>query len=285
MADVEAVGVVRGGRTEPVDDDWGEVESRVVLDDRFGPEALAGLDAFSHVEIVYRFHLVAPGDVQDGARHPRGREDWPEVGIFAQRAKARPNRIGVTTCRLLGVEGTELHVRGLDAVDGTPVLDIKPYMAEFGPRGDVRQPAWSHALMSGYWGDDPDGGSHCVAALVASFADRMERRDWDGFRKVLHPEVVYELPQTRERIRGRDSYVTFNVEYPGDWHITPQVVLGDTHDGALLFEWTTDGEGGGEKSLAVAFFQAEDGVITKVTDFWPEPYDPPPGRAHLTERY
>jgi tRNA-Thr(GGU) m(6)t(6)A37 methyltransferase TsaA len=281
VADVEAVGVVRGGRPEPVDDDWDQVEARIVLDDRFGAEALAGLDEFSHVEVVYRFHLVAPDAEERGARHPRGREDWPEVGIFAQRAKARPNRIGVSTCRLLGVEGTELRVRGLDAVDGTPVLDVKPYMAEFGPRGEVRQPPWSHALMAGYWGE-PDGSHQRVAALVATFADRLERRDWEGFRKVLHPDVVYELPQTRERIRGRDSYVTFNTEYPGKWHITPQIVLGDHQDGALLFEWTVDG---GEPSLAVAFFEAEDNLITKVTDFWPEPYDPPPGREHLVERW
>ena len=60
-------------------------------------------------------------------------------------------RIGVGTCELLGVVGLELTVRGLDAIDGTPVLDIKPYMAEFAPRGPVRQPAWSNQLMSGYW--------------------------------------------------------------------------------------------------------------------------------------
>ena len=73
------------------------------------------------------------------------------MGIFAQRAKARPNRIGVTTCALVGVDGLELRVRGLDAVDGTPVLDVKPHVVEFGPRGPVRQPAWMTELMAGYW--------------------------------------------------------------------------------------------------------------------------------------
>ena len=285
--EVEAVGVVRGGRTEPVDDDWGDVEAHVVLDgDRFGPEALTGLDGFSHVEVVFLFHLVGPGDVQPGARRPRGREDWPEVGIFAQRAKARPNRIGVTTCELLGVDGRELRVRGLDAVDGTPVLDVKPYMAEFGPRGTIRQPPWSHELMAGYWAAPPDAPTptpppHDVTSLVAAFAERMERREWAGFGELLHPDVVYEIPQTRERIRGRDRYVTFNAEFPGDWHIEPQVVLGDGHDGSLLFRWTLDGE----TALAVAFFEVADGLITKVTDFWPDPYEPPPGREHLVERW
>jgi tRNA (Thr-GGU) A37 N-methylase len=82
---------------------------------------------------------------------PRNNPAWPEVGIFAQRVKNRPNRLGLSTCELVGVEGTDVMVRGLDAVDGTPVIDIKPYMSEFGPRTDVRQPTWSRELMAGYW--------------------------------------------------------------------------------------------------------------------------------------
>ena len=73
------------------------------------------------------------------------------MGIFAQRAKDRPNRLGVSVAELLAVEGTALTVRGLDAVAGTPVLDIKPVLAEFTPRGELRQPAWSHQLMLRYW--------------------------------------------------------------------------------------------------------------------------------------
>jgi len=146
------VGVVRGGRTEAIDDDWGASEATIALDpDRFSPDVVAGLDSFSHVDVVYVFHLVDAGDVNLGTRHPRGRTDWPEVGIFAQRAKARPNRIGVTTCELIGVNGLELRVQGLDAVDGTPVLDVKPYMREFGPRGEVREPEWAVELMAKYW--------------------------------------------------------------------------------------------------------------------------------------
>ncbi len=117
--------------------------------------------------------------------------------------------------------------------------------------------------------------------LVAAFVDRLDRRDWAGFAELLAPDVVYELPQTRERIRGRDRYVRFNAEYPGDWRIEPQVVLGDDAHGALVFRWTLDGE----SSLAVAFFEHDGSMITKITDFWPEPYDPPPGREHLVERW
>ena len=148
---LEPVATVVGGRTEAVDDDWAAVHAVVRLDERFGPEALAGLEEFSHLEVVYLFDRVDPATVEVGARRPRGNPDWPRVGIFAQRAKDRPNRIGVGVCRLLGVEGHELHVAGLDAVDGTPVLDIKPVMAEFLPRGVLRQPEWSRELMAGYW--------------------------------------------------------------------------------------------------------------------------------------
>jgi hypothetical protein len=117
--------------------------------------------------------------------------------------------------------------------------------------------------------------------LVAAFADRLDRRDWVAFGELLDPDVVYEIPQTRERIRGRDRYTTFNAEYPGDWHIEPQVVLGDEHHGSLLFRWTL----GADTSLAIAFFEFCEGKITKITDFWPEPYEPPPGREHLVERW
>ena len=97
------------------------------------------------------FDRVPVEKVETGARHPRGNADWPLVGIFAQRGKNRPNRIGVSRCRLLRTDGLDLHVQGLDAVDGTPVLDIKPYMAEFGPQGPTHQPAWATEIMRDYY--------------------------------------------------------------------------------------------------------------------------------------
>ncbi len=148
---VDPLGVVVGGREEPVDDGWGPVEASIALHDRFDPSALDGLDEFSHVEVVTFFHLVPTDAVTTGSRHPRGRTDWPRVGIFAQRAKARPNRIGVSVCELLGVDELNLRVRGLDAIDGTPVLDVKPYLREFAPRGEVHEPAWAAELMREYW--------------------------------------------------------------------------------------------------------------------------------------
>jgi len=154
--DIAPIGRVSSARTEPLDDDWDAVPASITLDaERFAPDALTGLDEFSHVEVVFLFDRVDPASVQTAARRPRGNPAWPLVGIFAQRGKARPNRIGVTVCRLLGVDGLTVRVQGLDAIDGTPVLDLKPWMAEFGPRGEVRQPAWSAELMAGYWRAEP----------------------------------------------------------------------------------------------------------------------------------
>lgn len=151
MIEVEPIGYVRGGRTAAVDDDWDSETAIIELIPGFGPEALYGLADFSHVEIIFQFDRVPLDKIESGARHPRNRTDWPLVGIFAQRGKNRPNRLGLTTCAILKVEGTRLHVRGLDAIDGTPVLDIKPAMREFQPRSALRQPAWSRALMAEYW--------------------------------------------------------------------------------------------------------------------------------------
>ena len=150
--ELEPVGFVRGGRKDPVDDDWGKSVATIVLDEgRFGPEALAGLQSFSHVEIIFLFDKVTDDKIEYGARHPRGRTDWPLIGIFSQRGKNRPNRLGLTTCKIIAVDGLCLHLEGLDAIDGTPVLDIKPTMQEFLPRGEIRQPSWVAELMSAYW--------------------------------------------------------------------------------------------------------------------------------------
>ena len=145
------VAFVRGGRAQAIDDSWDSETAHIELDARFGPEALAGLAEFSHIEIIFHFDRAPEAEIVTGASHPRGNTNWPKVGIFCQRGKGRPNRLGVTVCRLLAVEGTALVVRGLDAIDGTPVLDIKPLVKGFLPRGDIRQPPWADEIMKEYW--------------------------------------------------------------------------------------------------------------------------------------
>lgn len=149
---MKPIGQVRGGRAEPLDDAWAEVTSVIELDPtRFSPDATASLGDFSHLEVVFFFDRVPEHEINTGARHPRGRTDWPLVGIFAQRGKGRPNRIGVSVCSLEKVDGLRLFVRGLDAIDGTPILDLKPVMKGFLPRGEVREPDWATELMKAYW--------------------------------------------------------------------------------------------------------------------------------------
>ena len=149
---VVPIGHVLSPRSELRDDDWGDIPAVIRLDStRFDAQALLGLEGFSHLEVVFHFHRVPEEEIETGSRRPRGNADWPLVGIFAQRGKNRPNRLGVSRCALVKLDGTDIYVLGLDAVEGTPVLDIKPYFDEFGPRGGVRQPPWSVELMSRYY--------------------------------------------------------------------------------------------------------------------------------------
>jgi tRNA (adenine37-N6)-methyltransferase len=148
---VVAVGSVRNGRTDPQDSDhWAEVESTVQIEQRFGDHCLDGLSEFSHVEVVFFFDRLAERQDYRQPLRPRGRPDLPEVGVFCDRGPRRPNRIGCTICEVVSVHGRRLQVRGLDAVDGTPVLDIKPVMRQFVP-GSIRQPDWVDSLMRDYF--------------------------------------------------------------------------------------------------------------------------------------
>ncbi len=148
---LEPVGYVSCSRLVAADDGWDAETGSIRLVPGFGPEALQGLADFSHVEVLYHFHEADAARVVTGARYPRDNPAWPLTGIFAQRGRDRPNLLGSTVCKVVRVEGTTLHVSGLDAIHGTPVLDIKPVMQEFLPRGVVRQSAWSHELMKDYW--------------------------------------------------------------------------------------------------------------------------------------
>jgi len=131
---------------------WEEIESRVVVADEWA-KGLEGLEEFSHVTII--FWLDRPADRETPLRvHPQGNEDIPLVGLFATRTPRRPNPIGLTVVKLLSVQGNTLHVRGLDAYDGTPVLDIKPYLV----RGDLKRDALVPEWLLRLWGEHDSGG-------------------------------------------------------------------------------------------------------------------------------
>ena len=154
MADKEYVlrpiGVVRSPVVDPVDEGWGTIESHIVLE----PElrgGLRGLADFSHVMVVSLLHGARFEPERHLVRRPRGLADMPELGIFAQRAKDRPNPIGVTVCPIVALNDDGVTVTGLDAIDGTPILDLKPYFPVFDTAPNARVPEWVDRLMVGYF--------------------------------------------------------------------------------------------------------------------------------------
>jgi len=147
---LNSIGKVKSTRKKPLDDNWYNETCSIVIADNYPTEMLTGIDSFSHLEIIYHFHL-ADDAFKTIARHPRDNKEWPAVGIFAQRTKNRPNKLGVTKVELISVEGNILHVKGLDAIDGTPVLDIKPVIKAFEIQGEIKEPNWCAELMKNYW--------------------------------------------------------------------------------------------------------------------------------------
>jgi tRNA-Thr(GGU) m(6)t(6)A37 methyltransferase TsaA len=150
MIAVNAIGIVRNPVTSGKDEDWGGVRSDIVVEPAF-VAGLQGIEQFSHLLVVYWMHGASFSPATDLVRRPRGRDDMPELGIFAQRAKHRPNPVGVTAVRLLERRGDVLSVAGLDAIDGTPVIDLKPYFAAFDRVEAPGEPEWVARLMQGYF--------------------------------------------------------------------------------------------------------------------------------------
>jgi len=151
MAQFEPVGYVRNKRNELSVAHWADVESRIEIELPYR-KGLQGLTEFSHAVIVFHLNRLAPFDpAKQITRNPRGMENLPAVGVFAQRTKFRPNPIGVTTVEVVTVDDKGITVRGLDALDGTPILDIKPDIPGFDSRENVRLPAWVDKMMDGYF--------------------------------------------------------------------------------------------------------------------------------------
>ena len=145
-----AIGYVQNGVAEKKDVSWSSEISRIVIDPIY-EKGLLGLDAFSHIIVVYYLHEAKFDMQKDLIRRPRGREDMPMTGIFAQRAKDRPNPVGITTVELVQVSGNVVTVQGLDAINETPVIDIKPYFPEFDRKDITKAPEWARKLMEGYF--------------------------------------------------------------------------------------------------------------------------------------
>lgn len=138
----EPIGWVRNGIDDPRRDDWSGVRSRIVLREELAP-ALAGLAGFSHVIVVCWLDRVSDEERRLGQVHPAGDPSLPARGVLSLRTHHRPNPIGVSVVTLEGIDGAVVRVRGLDAVDKTPVLDIKPYIPHYDSVPDARLPGWA----------------------------------------------------------------------------------------------------------------------------------------------
>lgn len=120
-----------------------------------------------------------------------------------------------------------------------------------------------------------------TVGLLRTFVERLEARDWSGFADLMHPDVFYRLPQTREVVRGRDAYLRWNREYPDVWHLRLAEAYGDATGGVARIDADVEGEG---TVTAIMFVVVDRGLIAKINDWWPTPYDPPSGREHLSVR-
>ena len=148
---VTSIGTVKCAVTEMSQGGWATIDSEIHLDPQL-TGGLQGLAGFSHILVAFFLDRAQGFDpLKQLMRKPRGRDDLQAVGVFAQRTKYRPNPLGITAVQLLGIEGSAVKVRGLDALDGTPVLDIKPYMPPFDRMENVQMPEWVGLFMDGYF--------------------------------------------------------------------------------------------------------------------------------------
>ena len=143
------VGTVKNNVHEKKDISWGEDISTIVIKDEF-ISGLKGLEDFSHCIILFYLDKADYEKEKHLQRHPQNRSDMPLVGIFSQRGKDRPNKVGMTAVEIVSVSDSELVVKGLDAVDGTPVIDIKPYYPVYYKK-EATAPEWVDRLMKKYF--------------------------------------------------------------------------------------------------------------------------------------
>ncbi len=141
MMTLKPIGVVRNKVKQPIRHGWGEIVSEIIVDSDL-TEALDNLDEFSHLIVLYWMHQLPAGRQLPLKVHPMGKPELPLVGRFATRSPSRPNPVGQATVKLLERHDNILKVKGLDAIDGTPVIDIKPYLPGYDSADDAKVPLW-----------------------------------------------------------------------------------------------------------------------------------------------
>lgn len=149
---IEKIATVFNDADNRCDENWNDIISTIALDDKYSEETLSGLENFSHVEILYGFHRISKDEISTSKRSPRNNPQYPLTGIFSQRASKRPNLLGISIVKIKKVSNRSLIVSGLDAVNGSPVYDIKPVIREFLPeKSEIIQPEWASDIMKNYF--------------------------------------------------------------------------------------------------------------------------------------
>jgi tRNA-Thr(GGU) m(6)t(6)A37 methyltransferase TsaA len=141
LMELRAIGVVSNDIKQPIKRGWEEVVSEIIIN-RELTEALDGLEDFSHIIVLYWMHQLPERRPLPLKVHPMGNQNLPLTGRFATRAPSRPNPIGQATVELLERRGNVLRVKGLDAINGTPVIDLKPYIPGYDSAADAKAPRW-----------------------------------------------------------------------------------------------------------------------------------------------
>jgi tRNA (adenine37-N6)-methyltransferase len=144
------IGTIHNSVTDPIDEQWNKVISDIHINPDLA-DGLKGLEDWSHIVVIYVMHQTEFNKAEHLVRRPRGISEMPEIGIFAQRARHRPNLIGITAVKIQRIEGNIIRVKGLDAIDGTPVIDIKPYAPVYDGVSNPLVPSWFLQMMQGYF--------------------------------------------------------------------------------------------------------------------------------------
>ena len=147
--EMQPIGYVHNDVAQKKHVSWGNDVSVIMLEEEY-TGGLQGLEDFSHVIVLFYLDKAKYEKEKHLQRRPQNRQDMPVVGIFSQRTKDRPNTIGITAVEIVSVEERCLTVKGLDAIDGTPVLDLKPYYPVY-DRKDAAVPEWVERLMEHYF--------------------------------------------------------------------------------------------------------------------------------------
>ncbi|MDP2718209.1 MAG: tRNA (N6-threonylcarbamoyladenosine(37)-N6)-methyltransferase TrmO [Dehalococcoidia bacterium] len=143
---IKPIGVVRNAIKNKEHHGWNKIKSEITVNKKFVP-CLDGLQEFSHIIVFFWLHQVTPEERATKRARPLRQSDIPEMGIFAWHSSRRPNPIGMTIVKLHKIEGDKVTVQGLDAIEGTPVLDLRPYLEKYYHVDNLKEPPWVNEVM------------------------------------------------------------------------------------------------------------------------------------------